>query len=111
MFYHSQIYETFTIPNTINEISSHSFESSNITTINFPTSLTTIGDHAFDNSSLNGIITISSSVTYLGSYSFASTNIKEFHCPHLHILREFTLYSCQELHTIELSPEMLTLKY
>lgn len=72
-FYNVAKAKTVKLPNSIEEIGDHAFESSGLTATNikFPNSLTKIGDGAFQEcSSLNGTLHISGKINYIGVAAF-----------------------------------------
>ena len=65
---------SFTIPNTVTEISGYAFEyCSGLTSVTIPNSVTSIGEYAFYYCSGLTSVTISNNVTSIGNYAF-------YHC-------------------------------
>ena len=65
---------SFTIPNTVTEISGYAFEyCSGLTSVTIPNSVTSIGEYAFEYCSGLTSVTISNNVTSIGNYAF-------YHC-------------------------------
>lgn len=99
---------SYTIPDGVTEINSHTFESClNLTNVTMPDTVTTLGVHAFDNCSNLSSVTMSNSLTSIGDYAFKSCiSLINLKIPGSVVcIDDFVFFECSSLTDIDVDSE------